>query len=89
MKKTGKCREPEVEEPEFIILDEFARVFAGCREGFPYYSENMDDAKPLQGQAKFDFLQRYSHLFLEQMFLPPKPKNVRKKRSNRKTQVSV
>ena len=84
MKKIGKCREPEVEEPEFIILDEFARVFAGCREGYPFFSENMDEAKPLQGQAKFDFLQRYSHIRLEQMFLDPKP-NGRKKRRNRKT----
>lgn len=88
MKKTGKCREPEVIEPEFIILDEFARVFAGCKNGYPYYSENMDEAKPLQGQVKFDFLQRYSHLQLEQMFLDPKP-NVRKKRRNRKTSVSI
>lgn len=86
MKKTGKC--PVVEEPEFIILDEFARVFAGCREGYPYYSENMDDAKPLQGQLKFDLLNRYSHIKLEQMFLEPKP-DVRKKRRNRKTKVSV
>lgn len=88
MKKTGKCREPEVEEPEFIILDEFARVFAGCRNGYPYYSENMDEAKSLQGQSKFEFLRKYSHINLEQMFLEPKP-NVRKKRRNRKTTVSI
>jgi len=86
MKKTGKCREPEIEEPEFIVLDEYARVFAGCREGYPYYSDNMDEAKPLQGQAKFDFLRKYNHINLEQMFLEP---NVGKKRRNRKTKVSI
>ena len=69
MKKTGKCREPEVIEPEFIILDGLARVFAGCKHGYPYYSENMDEAKPLRGQSKFDFLNKYSHINLEQMFI--------------------
>lgn len=87
MKKTGKCREPEVELPEYLVLDEFARVFAGCREGYPFYSEDMDEAKPLKGQEKFDTLQRYSHLILEQMFI--EKKDVGKKRRNRKTKVSI
>lgn len=69
MKKTGKCREPEIEESYFIVLDEFARVFAGCKHGYPHYSDDMDDAKPLQGQGKFDFLNKYSHITLEQMFI--------------------
>jgi hypothetical protein len=83
MKKKNK-KEIEVE-PEFIILDERARVFAGCREGYPFFSEDMDEAKPLQGQSKFDFMQRYHHLQLEQMFL----ENVREKRRNRKTRVPI
>jgi len=86
MKKTGKCREPEIIEPEFIVLDGLARVFAGCKHGYPYYSENMDEAKPLRGQSKFDFLQSYTHIELEQMFLEP---DVREKRRNRKTKVSI
>jgi hypothetical protein len=79
-----KNKEIEVE-PEFIILDERARVFAGCREGYPFFSDNLDEAKPLQGQEKFEFLQRNNHLELEQMFL----ENVREKRRNRKTRVSI
>ena len=86
MKKTGKCPEVEIIEPHFIVLDALARVFAGCKHGYPHFSENMDDAKPLQGQSKFDFLQSYSHISLEQMFLEP---DVRKKRRNRKTKVSI
>jgi hypothetical protein len=82
MKK--KKKEIEVE-PEFIILDERARVFAGCREGYPFFSDDLDEAKPLQGQEKFEFLQRNNHLKLEQMFL----ENVREKRRNRKTRVSI
>lgn len=84
MKKTGKC--PEVIEHEYLILDEFARVFAGCREGYPFYSEDMDEAKPLKGQEKFVFLQKYSHFKLEQMFLES---DGREKRRNRKTKVSI
>lgn len=84
MKKIGKC--PEVEEPEYIILDEFARVFAGCKYGYPYFSENIDDAKPLQGQSKFEFLKSYSHVDLEQIFLES---NGRKKRRYNKTRVSI
>jgi len=86
MKKKNK-RDPEIE-PEFIILDERARVFAGLREGYPFFSEDLDEAKPLQGQAKFDFLQRYYHLKLEQMFLDTKP-NVRKKRRNNKIRIPI
>lgn len=86
MKKTGK-REPEPEQPEYLVLDEFARVFAGCREGYPFYSEDMDEAKPLKGQEKFDLLQRYSHLRLEQMFIEKTDGG--KKRRNRKTRVSI
>jgi len=82
MKK--KKKEIEVE-PEFIILDERARVFAGCREGYPFFSDDLDEAKPLQGQEKFEFLQRNNHLELEQMFL----ENVREKRRNRKTRLSI
>jgi hypothetical protein len=81
-----KKKKKEIEiEPEFIILDERARVFAGCREGYPFFSDDLDEAKPLQGQEKFEFLQRNNHLKLEQMFL----ENVREKRRNRKTRVSI
>jgi len=82
--KKKKKKEIEIE-PEYLILDEYARVFAGCREGYPFFSDDLDEAKPLQGQSKFDFMQRYHHLKLEQMFL----ENVRKKRRNRKTRLPI
>jgi len=56
-------------EPEYLILDEYARVFAGCRKGYPFFSDDLDEAKPLQGQEKFKFMQKYHYLKLEQMFL--------------------
>ena len=65
-----KKKKKEIEiEPEYLILDEYARVFSGCREGHPFFSDDLDEAKPLQGQEKFDFMQKYHHVKLEQMFL--------------------
>ena len=85
MRKPKPTAEDLLNEPEYLILDEYARVFAGCRKGYPFFSDDIDEAKPLQGQEKFDYLQRYSHLKLEQMFL----ENVRKKRKHNKSRVSV
>ena len=81
-------QEDQENEPFYLVLDEYARVFSGLRKGYPYFSENIDDAKPLQGQTKFDFLQRYSTIKLEQMFLEEN-KNVRKKRKHSKSRVSI
>lgn len=67
MKKTGKCRFPK--EPEYIIVDDRARVFAGLRGGYYHFSENIDDAKPLEGQSKFDNMQSYHYTKLEQIFI--------------------
>ena len=74
-------------EPEYIVIDEYARVFSGLKGGYPIFSEDIDDAKPLQGQSKFEFMKTYYHVKIEQMFL--EKKDVRKKRRNRKTRVSI
>lgn len=81
MRKPKPTAEDLLNEPEYLILDEYARVFAGCRKGYPFFSDNIDEAKPLQGQEKFDYLQRYSLIKLEQMFL----ENGRKKRKHSKS----
>ena len=85
MKKTG---EQQAEELEYLVLDEYCRVYKGMEFGGEFiFSENMDDGKPLKGQEKFKYLKDHYHLQVEQMFL--EPKNVRKKRRNRKTSISV
>lgn len=84
MKK--RSRQELEDEPEYIIIDEYARVFAGLKRGEPFFSEDIDDAKPLQGQSKFEFMKTYYYIKIEQMFL--EKKDVRKKRRNRKTRVS-
>ena len=77
-----KSRQEYEEEPEYLVLDVYARVFAGLEKGGESrFSENYDEAKPLQGQEKFDFMKRNSYLGLEQMFL----EDGRKKRKHRKS----
>lgn len=77
-----KSRQEYEEEPEYLVLDVYARVFAGLEKGGEsIFSENYDDAKPLQGQEKFDFMKRNSYLGLEQIFL----EDGRKKRKHRKS----
>ena len=85
MKK--KSRHELENEPEYIIIDEYARVFSGLKGGYPLFSDDIDDAKPLQGQSKFEFMKTYYYVKIEQIFL--EKKDVRKKRRNRKTRVSI
>jgi len=84
-----KRKNQEIEEnPEYIILDENARVFSGLQCGYHVFSDNIDEAKPLQGQEKFDFMKRcMPHLKIEQMFLDTE--NVGKKRKHRKIKISI
>jgi hypothetical protein len=84
MKKKNKVEELE---PEYIILDEQARVFTGLKGGYPEFLDDVNEAKPLRGQGKFDFMQRYHPYKIEQMFL--ENTNVREKRKHRKTKISV
>lgn len=71
-------------EPEYIILNNECAVFSGLKGGYPVFSENINEAKPLRGQSKFDFMKRYYPNKIEQMFL-----NVGEKRRNSKTRIPV
>jgi len=43
---------------EFILLNEDAQVFAGLRGGYPYFSDNWDEAKPLNNNNQVKMIQR-------------------------------
>ena len=78
----GRNNQELEEEPPYIVMDVYARVFAGLEKGGEYvFSEDYDEAKPLYGQEKFDFMKRNSYLGLEQMFI----EDGRKKRKHRKS----
>jgi hypothetical protein len=59
----------EVEHPPYIILNEKAQVYTGLLRGYPNFSDDLDEAKKLEGQAKFDTLKRYARIHLEQIFI--------------------
>jgi hypothetical protein len=59
----------ETEHPPYIILNEKAQVYTGLIRGYPNFSDDLDEAKPLEGQAKFDTLKRFARIPLEQIFI--------------------
>lgn len=73
MKKTGKCSKrwvnPQSLEPEYIIINEYDQAYVGLIGGEPDFSINVNEAKILQGQSKFETLRRYSWCKVEQIFV--------------------
>jgi len=51
----------------FYVLDEFARVFAGLRGGYPHFSENIDEAKPIYNNEQFGAIRRGSTYGIERV----------------------
>ena len=59
------------EEPirRFIILNEYCQVFCGLKHGLPAFSDNIDDAKPLENQRQIEMIQRGTLFKLEKSYL--------------------
>lgn len=86
MMVSKKPRKQEIEDlPEFIIIDDQARVFSGLMAGYPVFSEDINKAKPLKYQESFEHMKRYHYGKIEQMFL----ENGREKRKHSKTKISL
>jgi len=43
-------------------MDEYAQIFAGLRRGYPHFSNNLNDAKPIYNQSQFNNIQQ-GHLY--------------------------
>jgi hypothetical protein len=72
MRKRGsvnKKRKPQFTDPEYIVVDHKDRVFAGLIGGEAYFSEDLNEAKPLRGQLRYETLQRISYQKLSQIFI--------------------
>ena len=39
-------------------MDEFAQVFAGLKGGYPHFSNNLNDARPIYNQSQLDCIKR-------------------------------
>ena len=61
----------EIEKPvrKFIVLNEYCQVFCGLKHGLPVFSDNIDDAKPLENQRQVEMIQRGTLFKLEKSYL--------------------
>ncbi len=51
----------------FYVMDECARVFAGLRRGYPHFSENINEAKPIYNNEQFGAIRRGSTYDIERI----------------------
>ena len=54
---------------KFIVLNEYCQVFCGLKHGLPAFSDNIDDAKPLENQRQIEMIQRGTLFKLEKSYL--------------------
>jgi hypothetical protein len=66
-RKPKKSREPKL--PEFIVLNEYCQVFCGCKGGYPAFSDNLDEAKPLVRDSQVRTIQQGTSFKLEKEYL--------------------
>jgi hypothetical protein len=55
--------------PKFIIINDLDQVYTGLIGGEANFSYDIEEAKLLQGQLKFDTLKRFTRISLKQIFL--------------------
>ena len=60
-----KLREPKP--PEFIVINECAQVFMGMRRGYPAFSDDIDEARPIENDAQFRIIQQGTSFKLEKL----------------------
>ena len=51
----------------FYVIDEYARVFAGLRRGYSYFSEDINEAKPIYNNEQFGAIRRGSTYGIERV----------------------
>lgn len=66
-RKPKKSR--EIKLPEFIILNENCQVFCGLRSGYPAFSDNVEDAKPLTNDGQLRMIQHGTSFKLEKEYI--------------------
>jgi len=54
---------------QYIVMNDMAQVWVGLKGGKLVFSNNFDDAKPLQEESKFDMIQRASPYKLEMLWI--------------------
>lgn len=62
-----KKREPKPQ--EFILLNEYCQVFCGLKGGYPAFSDNLDEAKPLSNNEQIRMIQQGTNFKLEKEYI--------------------
>ena len=69
MWKNLKSKEKEIDQQilqerkkPFYVINEYAQVFAGLKQGYPYFSDNVTEAKPIYNNEQFRSIRR-GHLY--------------------------
>jgi hypothetical protein len=61
-----KLKQKEI---QFIVLNEYAQVFCGLKGGYPAFSDDLDEAKPLTNDSQVKMIQRGTSFKLEKYLL--------------------
>jgi len=66
-RKSKKYTNPKV--PQFIVLNEYCQVFYGLKEGYPDFSDDLNEAKLLENEGQFKMIQRGTLFKLEKEYV--------------------
>ena len=66
-RRSKKSKEPKL--PEFIVLNEYCQVFCGLRGGYPAFSDDLNEAKPLTNDGQLRMIQHGTSFKLEKEYL--------------------
>ena len=74
MKKTGSAAKRKGYQPLecgqlFVVLNEHAQVWTGIKGDELAFSDDWNEAKPLENESQFWHLERMTYIKLEKMFL--------------------
>jgi hypothetical protein len=59
----------EAKPKRFILLNEYCQVYCGLQQGYPAFSDDLDEAKPLTNDSQVKTIQRGTSFKLEKYFL--------------------
>jgi hypothetical protein len=62
-----KQREPKPK--QFILLNEYCQVFCGLQGGYPAFSDDIEEAKPLERDSQIRLIQQGTSFRLEIEYL--------------------
>jgi hypothetical protein len=62
-----KQREPKPK--QFIVLNEYCQVFCGLQGGYPAFSDDIEEAKPLERDSQIRLIQQGTSFRLEKEYL--------------------